>query len=96
MPPSHSAMISPGFEVVVAEIIEQHVADAAADDDAEHGPEGEVPDRRAVEGRAVVIPQAVPAEQQGGVGRAAQDAGEMARAYQRTSNGPRAKAIGWR
>ncbi len=43
-----------GVRGVVGQIVEEHVADAAAEDDADHGPEGEVPDGMAGEGRGLL------------------------------------------
>ena len=42
MPPSHSFKISIGWLEILAEIVEQHIADAAAEDDAERGVEDQV------------------------------------------------------
>ena len=42
MPPSHSFKISIGCRTIFAEVVEQDIAEATAEDDAERGIESEV------------------------------------------------------
>ncbi len=46
-----------GMRGVIGQVVKEHVADAAAEDDADHRPEGKVPDRGGGKGRLVVGPE---------------------------------------
>ena len=49
---------------IIGQVVKQHVAGAAADDDGEHGPEGKVPDILGREGRGALVPEPLVAQQQ--------------------------------
>ena len=57
MPPSHSFKISIGWRRYSAEIVEEHVADAAAEDDPERGVEDQVVGMAAGKRRARLLQQ---------------------------------------
>jgi hypothetical protein len=59
------------------QVIEEHVADAPADDDADHRPEGKIPDRAGFERGLVVLPQRLVGEQHIAIGSAEQDAEQV-------------------
>ena len=61
----------------VGQVVEQHVADSAADDDANDGPEGEIPDGTWDERRAIVPPQPVARQEGCPIRGTQQDAAEI-------------------
>ena len=66
MPPFQTARISSGWLEVVARLVEQHLAEPTADDDAEHAVEQQVVERCRRDAMPGLAGGAAPAEQQEG------------------------------
>ena len=67
-----------GVRGVVGQIVEQHVADAAAEHDADHRPEGEIPDGGGGKGGLSLAQRVSRVSRRRGVPGAEEDAGEVA------------------